>query len=272
MTGKRDGEGRTALVTGASAGIGVSLANVWASHGFNLVLTARREDRLVKVAEDIRARHGVQVSVIAEDLADPAAPQRLVERLSAENVNIDVLINNAGYGVGGRFDTVPWDDHSRFIQVLMTAPCMLAHLTLPGMRQRNYGRIINIASVAGLLPGSPGFTLYGGAKAHLISFSEALNAECRNTGIHVTAINPGFTRSEFHDAANVRAAVDKMPKWMWQTAEQVAREAYDASTRNKPVHTTGGVNRAITWLARHLPQGLVRKLSQGAGNRENAGR
>lgn len=270
MAQMREGDGRTALVTGSSAGIGEALANVWARHGFNLVLTARREDRLIKVAEDIKARHGVQVSVIAEDLADPVAPQRLADRLAAENLTIDVLINNAGYGVGGKFHTVPWDDHAKFFQVLMVAPCALTHLLLPGMLQRRYGRVVNIASVAGLLPGSPGFTLYGGSKSHIIRFSQALNAECRGTGVHVTAINPGLTRSEFHEAAGVRSSVDAMPGWMWQTAEEVALEAYAASRRNKPVHTTGRVNRAMGWLARHLPQGLVSKLSQGRMNRENA--
>lgn len=270
MARKREGEGRTALVTGGSAGIGEALAHEWAAHGFNLVLTARREDRLIKAAEDIRKRHGVQVSVIAEDLADPAAPQRLADRLAAENLTIDVLINNAGYGVAGRFHSVPWDDHAKFFQVLMIAPCALSHLFLPGMIQRSYGRIINIASLAGLLPGSPGFALYGAAKAHLIRFSQALNGECAGTGVHVTAVNPGFTFSEFHDVAGVRRDVSTMPRFMWQSAAAVAREAYAASRRNRPVHTTGRVNRMIAWLARHLPQGLVLRLTQSRNSRGNA--
>src|SRR6185503_1281633 len=198
MTGS-EGRGRTALVTGASAGIGAELARVFAAHGFDLVLTARREDRLVALSRELEQKNNVRARVMPADLARPEAPAELLAALAADGVIVDALINNAGYAIAGMYRETPWATQRDFIQVLVTAPCELAHRLLPGMTERRYGRILNVASVAGLMPGSASHTLYGGAKAMLIKFSQSLHSEQKNTGVHVTALCPGFTHSEFHD-------------------------------------------------------------------------
>ena len=156
---------RLCLITGASAGIGAEFARQYAALGWNLVLTARREDRLQALAAEIRTRHTVDVAVIAEDLADPAAPARLVAALDTKGLAADALVNNAGYGLPGTFFSTTWEDQAAFLQVLYTAPIELTHRLLPGMAARRFGRIINVASLAGYAPGSAGHTLYASVKA-----------------------------------------------------------------------------------------------------------
>lgn len=253
---------RWALVTGASAGIGAAYARELAARGFALILTARRTDRLEALAADLKAAHGTRCECIAADLADPAAPEALVAELARRNIHVDVLINNAGYGVPGTFNVPSWKTHADFIQVMMTAPAHLAYLLLPGMQQRGYGRIGNIASLAGLVPGSAGHTLYGASKAYLIKFSQSLALENRGRGVNVCAICPGFTYSEFHDVTGSRALVSKMPGWMWSSAELVAREGLDALERGTPVYVTGRMNRFIKSLVKIVPDGIALKLVQ----------
>lgn len=253
---------RWALVTGASAGIGAAFARDLARRGVSLVLTARRADRLEALASELQTRHGVRTACIAADLADPDAPPRLCAEIEARGLAIDWLVNNAGYGVPGTFLSQPWQRHADFVQVLMTAPCHLAHLLLPGMRERGYGRIANIASLAGHVPGSAGHTLYAASKAFLIKFSQSLALENRDRGVNVCAVCPGFTYSEFHDVTGARAIVSKMPSWMWMDADAVAREGVDATERGTVVHVTGRVNRAIKALVTSLPDRLALHLVQ----------
>jgi len=215
---------RRALVTGASAGIGAEFARQLAARGCDLVLTARREDRLQALASGLRTRHDVDVQVIADDLGDPGAPARIVTAATSNGRAVDTLVNNAGYGAPGRYDKVDWPTHARFMQVLVTAPLELCHLLLPPMRARGHGRIVNVASLAGLVPATPGNTLYGPAKAFLMRVSQALAMENRTHGIHVCALCPGFTRSEFHDVSQARGLVSKLPGWMWSDAVGVVRQ------------------------------------------------
>ena len=252
----------TALVTGASAGIGTAFADVFAKYGFNLILTARREDRLKAVASAIEAKHRVKTVVIAAGLADPAAPARLVNDIKAQGLRVDALINNAGYGVPGVYAGSKWEDQRDFIQVLMTAPCELAHRVVPDMIARKRGYIVNIASLAGMVPGSAGSTLYGASKSFMIQFSRSLHLELEKEGVNVTAVCPGFTYSEFHDVTGARAIVSKMPSWMWMGADAVAREGVDATERGEIVHVTGRVNRAIKALVTTLPDRLALRLVQ----------
>jgi short-subunit dehydrogenase len=257
----------TALVTGASAGIGKSFADVFAKYGFNLILTARREDRLREIGDELSRKHHVDVSVIAADLADPAAPARLVSDIAAKGLRVDALVNNAGYAVPGTYAASKWTDQRDFIQVLTTAPCELAHAVLPGMIERRQGYIINIASLAGILPGSAGHTLYGASKSFMIQFSRSLNMEVQTHNVNVTAVCPGFTHSEFHDVTGTRAQVARMPGFMWMTAEAVAEEGYAAVMRNKPVCVNGRVNRGIATLAKYLPDSVafsIMKARSGA--------
>lgn len=244
---------RFALVTGASAGIGAAFARELAARGASLVLSARRMDRLDALAAELREKHGVRCECIAADLADPSAVQTLCVEIERRCIAVDILINNAGYGVPGSFLTPAWQTHADFFRVLMTAPCELVYRLLPGMRQRGYGRILNIASLAGHVPGSAGHTLYGASKAFLIRFSQSLALENAGAGVNVCAVCPGFTYSEFHDVTGTRGIVSKMPKWMWMDADEVVRSGLDAVERGEIVHVTGRVNRAIKSLFKLLP-------------------
>ncbi|UXI69725.1 SDR family NAD(P)-dependent oxidoreductase [Tahibacter amnicola] len=253
---------RWALVTGASAGIGEAFARELAGKGIHLVLTARREDRLTALAEDLRSRHDIRTETIAADLARPDASARLCEELDRRGITIDILINNAGYGVPGHYLAQPWTVHADFLQVLVTAPCELAYRLLPGMQRRGYGRIANIASLAGHVPSSAGHAMYAASKAFLIKFSQSLALENRDKDIRVCAVCPGFTFSEFHDVTGARAQVSTMPRWMWMTSEEVAREGWSAVERGDIVHVTGRVNRLIKTLIKLLPDRLALNLVQ----------
>lgn len=258
----RDGDGLTALVTGASAGIGRAFAGVFAEHGFDVILTARRADRLQALARDIETEHKVRAHVLPADLADPATPAKLVAEIEAKGLKVDALINNAGYGVPGAYRSTQWQAQCDFIQVLVTAPCELAHRLLPGMIARRCGYIVNIASVAGLIPGAAGHTLYGASKSFLIQFSRSLHLEQEGSGVHVTAVCPGFTHSEFHDVTGTRAQVSKMPSWMWMSAEVVAEQGYSAVKRNRAVYVNGWFNSGVVLLAKYLPDALTFQIAR----------
>jgi short-subunit dehydrogenase len=258
---------RTALITGASTGIGEAFTEVFASHGFDLVITARREDRLRAVAERIERAHGVTVTVIPADLASPDGAAALGAEIDRRGIVVDALVNNAGYGVPGGYTRSPWERHEAFLHVMVVAGCNLVHHFLPGMIDRRNGLIINVASLAGLVPAPAGHTLYAASKAFLVRFSEALSHEARPYGVHVTALCPGFTLSEFHDVTGTRATVSKMPSFVWMDAASVAREGYDAAIAGKSVHVTGRVNRTIALLTRLLPQRLVVAANRRASRR-----
>ena len=256
---------RTALITGASAGIGEAFAEVFAAHGFDLVIVARREDRLRAVAARIEQEHGRRVHIVPCDLSHRDAPATLCSELSARGLTIDALVNNAGYGVPGTFEAVPWPQHDAMLQVMVTGLTELTHRLLPGMIERRYGRIVNIASLAGLVPAPAGHTLYGATKAFAIKFSEALASEGRPHGVHVTAVCPGFTVSEFHDVTGTRAQVSKLPKWMWMDSPTVARQGFDAVMAGTPIYINGRVNRTIALLVRYVPQSIVSWVGRQMG-------
>ena len=251
---------RWALVTGASAGIGAAFARQLAARGANLVLTARRRDRLDALARELALQHSVSTECLVADLADPQAAQQLCERIAARRIAIDFLINNAGLGVTGHYVSQTWAVHAAFIQLMVTAPCELAWRLLPAMQKRGYGRIVNIASLAGLIPGSAGHTLYAASKGFLIKFSESLALENAARGVNVCAVCPGFTYSEFHDVTGTRSIVSQMPKWMWLDADTVARQGLDAVERGDSVYVTGRVNRAIKSMMKLVPDRFARGI------------
>lgn len=263
MTPTRDGVGRTVLVTGASAGIGMAFARILAQHGFNLVITARRAERLEILARELESQNGVTVRILPADLARADAARQLADALEQEHIAIDMLINNAGFGIAGRYRDIPWERHSEFIQVMVTAPCELARHLLPGMTQRGYGRIVNVASVAGLIPGAASNTLYGASKGFLISFTQALHSEQRGTGVYVSALCPGFTHTEFHDVSGTRERMNRMPKFLWLDATRVVEEGYKAVMRNQPICVPGLQYKAIVGFARILPMGVAHRLVSG---------
>jgi hypothetical protein len=261
---------RLCLITGASAGIGAEFAQQYASLGWDVALTARREDRLEALAVEIREKHKVSAITIATDLAKPGGVAEILSALAGKGRHVDALVNNAGYGLPGTYFSTSWEEQAAFIQVLYTAPLELAHRVLPGMAERKYGRIINVASLAGYAPGSAGHTLYGSVKAGLIKFSESLNAECAalgHTDIHCTALCPGFTWSEFHDANGTREETNKMPKWMWMDAAPVVRQGIEAVNRGQPVIVPGMVNKGLATLTRILPEPLGRALAGSQSRR-----
>ena len=188
--------------------------------------------------------------------------EKLCAEIAHRGIAIDILVNNAGYGVPGSFLAPSWQTHADFFRVLMIVPCELTYKLLPGMQQRGYGRILNIASLAGHVPGSAGHTLYGASKAFLIKFSQSLALENTSTGVKVCAVCPGFTYSEFHDVTGTRGIVSKMPKRMWMQAEDVVRTGLDAAERGEIVYVTGRLNRAIKSLFKLLPDRFALRAMQ----------
>jgi len=248
---------RLCLVTGASAGIGAAFARLYARQGHDLVLTARRADRLEQLAEALRRDHGVEVLVLPADLSEPGAVDKIIAGIGAAGRTVDVLVNNAGYGLPGTYAKTRWADQQAFLQVLLTSVCELTHKLLPGMIGRGYGRIVNVASLAGLVPGMPSHTLYGATKAFLVRFSQALHLETLGTGVHVTALCPGYTWSEFHDVNGTRAMANTIPRWMWLDADAVAEQGHRAVEANRPVRVTGGINRLIAAICKIVPDSWV---------------
>ena len=235
---------------------------MFAAHGFDLVLTARRLDRLEALAAELRERHGRTVHVIAADLADPASPGRIAREVADAGLQVDALVNNAGYGLPGSFLSSPWSSHRDFIQVMVTAVAELCRLFAPGMVERRQGWIINVCSVAGLVPATAGHTLYGAAKALVIRFSDSLARELKPHGVHVTALCPGFTYSEFHDVNGMRPQVSRLPSFLWLDAPQVASEGYEAVMRGDRVFVNGRVYRAIVFVTRLAPAWLVNVVNR----------
>jgi short-subunit dehydrogenase len=256
---------RTALITGASSGIGEAFAEVFAANGFNLVITARREDRLRAVAERLEQRYRIRVLVFVADHSRPDTAERLCAEIASRGLTIDALVNNAGYGVPGTFISSPWQRHHDMLQVMVVGLTELTHRLLPGMIERGYGRIINVASVAGLVPAPAGHTLYAAAKALAIKFSEALSNEVRQYNVHVTAVCPGFTLSEFHDVTGTREQMKNLPAWLWMDSPTVARQGFEAVMAGTPIYINGRVYRTIALLVRYVPQGLVKAIGRRFG-------
>lgn len=255
-----------ALVTGASAGIGEEFCRQLAARGYHLVVVARRADRLHALSSELRQEFGTACLVVPADLSDPAAAKQIVQRLEKEEIEVEFLVNNAGYGLAGRFTDRDWSAHSDFIQVMMTVICELCWRLLPSMQARKRGFIINVASVAGLVPGSEGHTLYGASKAFLIRFSEVLALENRWHKVRVSALCPGFTYSEFHDVVGTRDLANQLPGYLWLSAAEVVSYGIEAVTREKPrvVAIPGFLYRTMVVLIRYLPglgSLLVNRLS-----------
>ncbi|MDP3404571.1 MAG: SDR family oxidoreductase [Brevundimonas sp.] len=260
--------GRTVLVTGASAGLGAAFARIYASAGWNLILTARREAALAVLAAELTDAHGVTVTVLVEDLADPQAPSRLVEAIAARGLTVDGLVNNAGFSRTTGFLQTDPAQHAAMLQVMLSAPVALSRLLLPGMVERGFGRILNVASLAGQMPATGGDTLYGPIKSFLIKASQGLWLETRGTGVHVTALCPGYTLTEFHDVNGSRDQVSSAyPAWMWQTADHVARVGYDACEADRPRVTPGAMNTVLATLGKLLPDSVALNIVAGHARR-----
>ena len=256
---------RVALVTGASSGIGEAFAEALASRGTDLVVVARRLERLEALRDRLTDRHGIRVHVVQADLSRPGAVETICTAVDRLGLQVDILINNAGYGVSGRFIASAWPVHEAFLQVMVASVAELTHRMMPGMIERRFGRIINVASLAALLPAPAGHTLYAASKAFLVKFSEALALEGHPHNVRVTAICPGFTMSEFHDVVGTRASVSQMPSVMWLQATEVAARGLDAVESGRSVVVVGRFNATLAALARMLPQSIVSAVSRRVG-------
>lgn len=243
-----------ALVTGASSGIGLELAKLLAVDGHDLVLVARRKDRLAQIKQELEAKHGVIVHVLAEDLSDPAAADRIHREIQRRKLDVDILINNAGLGLVGSFATTDWEKERSLLQVNMLALTQLTKLLLPAMLRRKRGRILNVSSVAAFVPG-PGMALYYASKAYVQSFSEALAEEVAGTGVTITALCPGPTQSEFAQVAGMGSAA--LFRRTVPTAARVAVDGYRAMLRGQRVVISGLDNQLNRFFLRFLPSWLI---------------
>lgn len=260
---------RLVLITGASAGIGAEFARQYASRGWDLALTARRADRLEALAREVKDNTDVETLIIPQDLSQQGAVDAILKTISDAGRQIDGIVNNAGYGLPGTFFNTSWEDQATFLQVLLTAPCELVHKALPGMKARNYGRIVNVASLAGYTPGSNGHTLYAPVKSAMIKFSESVHAESEalEADIHCTALCPGFTWTEFHDVNGTREMTKESPDWMWMEAQPVVEAGIEAVTRGQPVCVPGPVNKGLAALSKVLPEPLGRAVMKAQSKR-----
>lgn len=247
----------TALVTGASAGIGLALAEQLAASGTDLVLVARRAHRLTALAARLR-RHGVKVEVLAVDLLDADERARVAERLASSEQPIDLLVNSAGLGLAGPFAEGELDTYHRIVELNVTTVVDLAHAALGPMLERDRGWILNVSSLGGHAPG-PQFAVYSASKAFVTSFSESLVEEVRGTGVHVTVVCPGATATEFGAIAGTKGG--ELPELLRQSADEVAAEALRATAAGRAVQVTGTINRISAALTTVLPRSANRRIS-----------
>ncbi|HEX2027809.1 MAG TPA: SDR family oxidoreductase [Nitriliruptorales bacterium] len=247
-----------ALVTGASSGIGREFARLLAADGTNLVVVARRTERLEELREELTAAHDVEVEVLSADLTKTQQRALVEDRLQDGDAPVDLLVNNAGFGTYGRFDELDADREERELQLLVVAVHRLTRAAVPGMLDRGHGSILNVSSLAGFQP-LPYDATYSAAKAFVTRFSEALHEEYRGTGVGVTALCPGFVRTEFHERADI--ARGGVPRAAWLDAERVAREGLHAAARGAAVHVPGVGYRALAAAAGLAPRALVRRIA-----------
>jgi uncharacterized protein len=245
-----------ALVTGASSGIGEALARRLARDGRHLALVARRADRLEALAAELRAKHGIGAHAIASDLVQPGAVSELLRDVDRRGLTVDWLVNNAGFGTVGRFDQLPVERELEEIRLNVEVLVELTGRCSPGMVARRRGAIINIASLGGFAPG-PFMATYAATKAFVLSFTEAVAAELRGTGVDILCVCPGFTRTEFQDKAVVD--VSGIPSMAWMSADEVADQAVRAVGRG-PVLVNGMMNSFMAGAIRFVPRGVTSRL------------
>jgi short-subunit dehydrogenase len=240
-----------ALVTGASAGLGAEFARQLARRGHDLVLVARRKERLEALAHELAAAHGIRVEVLAEDLEDPQAPARIEAAVAGRGLRIDWLVNNAGVAGPDLLEERDWSEQARFFELMMLSVAQMCHRFIPPMRERGFGRVINVSSFAGRIA-RPAGANYGPAKAYLVALSEELALVLKGSGVHVCALCPGFTHTEFHEAAGLMERKRGLPGFIWYEASTVVREGIDAVERGKPIWISGRIYRWLDPLAQSV--------------------
>jgi short-subunit dehydrogenase len=247
----------TVLITGASSGIGRELARLFASAGSDLVLVARREDRLHELSAELSSRYGVKAHVLPRDLILPHAPREIAEELQDAGVQIDVLVNNAGFGDRGEFATLPLERQTEMVQVNVAALTELTRRFLPGMIERGRGGILNVASSAAFQPG-PLMSVYYATKAYALHFSEGIAEELAGTGVTVTCLCPGPTITGFGADAHMEGSL--LFRMGAMPAETVARIGYDGFRAGRAIVVPGLRNKFIAFSVRLGPRAVVRKI------------
>jgi len=255
-----------ALVTGASAGIGESFARYLAEHGHDLVIVARDENRLHERAENWKASFGVEVEVLPADLSTSEGLERVESRLRDESRPIEVLINNAGFGINKPFTSSNLVEEANLLDVLVKAPMRFMHVVLPLMKKRDSGTIINVSSVAGWIAGGS----YSAAKSYLTVLTESLHTELRGTKVHVHALCPGFTRTEFHERGRMR--MTGLPEFMWLASDVVVDAAWRASQAGEVLSVPGFQYKILSSISRFGPRPLVRRVGVNVRSRQRENR
>ncbi|MEI7476296.1 MAG: SDR family oxidoreductase [Actinomycetes bacterium] len=249
-----------ALVTGATVGIGESFTRVLAHEGFSIVLVARDLERMKERAASLESRYKVQTAIVQADLATDAGCAK-VEKYISEN-QIEVLINNAGFGINKAFSVSDLDSEQQLLDVLVRTPMRLMHTVLPQMKERNTGSIINVSSVAGWIAAGT----YSAAKSYLTVLSESIHTEMSGTGVKISALCPGFTRTEFHERGRMR--MNGLPEFMWLSADRVVNQAWKENQSGKVLSVPGWQYLILSTVSRFGPRPLVRKLGMNVRKRQ----
>ncbi len=250
---------QTALITGASSGIGLELTTLFAQNGVNLVLVARNRERLETLATDLRSKFGVTVTVIAQDLAQPTAPETIIWELQSQEIAVDFLVNNAGTQVYGPIQETDVSRQLALIQVNLTALTHLTLLLLPEMLKRGSGRILNVASTGGFAP-APLNAIYCATKAYVLSFSEAIARDLEHTGVSVTCLCPGPTRTDFARRASIEDT--RLFRLSSMDARRVAQAGYTGMMKGKTTIVPGLFNKLMALSIRFTPRRLVTHLGK----------
>jgi short-subunit dehydrogenase len=250
---------KTALITGASFGIGLEFARIFAREGYNLVLVARSADKLRQLASELEKSHGTRSLILAVDLTEPGSPAYVLDQTTRADIQVDVLVNNAGFGLYGFFAENDLEECLRLIQLNVTTLTHLTRLYLPVMIERKRGRILNVASTAAFQPG-PLMAVYFATKAYVLHFSEALANELNGTGVTVTCLCPGPTATEFSKRANATGM--RLLKFGSMDAHTVAEDGYRALMAGKPVVISGFRNWLVAQSVRLSPRGLVTAIAR----------
>jgi short-subunit dehydrogenase len=249
-----------ALVTGATVGIGESFTRLLASNGYNIALVARDEVRLHERAGALREKYGIQTFVLPADLATKGGV-KLVEKY-IQSYEIEVLINNAGFGINKAFTASDLGDEQDLLNVLVRTPMRLMHVILPGMKERKSGTIINVSSVAGFIAGGT----YSAAKSYLTVLSESLNTELKGTGVIVSALCPGFTRTEFHQRGRMK--MKGLPSFMWLNADKLVAQSWKDAQANQPVSVPGWQYKLLVAIVSIAPRSFVRQIGMNVRKKQ----
>ncbi len=246
----------TCLVTGASAGIGAEIARELARRGFGVTLAARREEKLRELADELSREHDVRAETISVDVSDVDARRKLKTELERRGLTVEILVNNAGYGSGGKFVRLDADSEAEMIRTNVEAVIALTGIFLPGMVERGRGAILNLASLIAFQP-VPFQATYGASKAAVLSFTEAIHEELRGTGVTITAVCPGPVRTEFGEQGGFGGADDKIPGFMWLEPDKVATDAVEGLADGERVVVPGALNQLAAYAGHYMPRGML---------------